>query len=105
MSDTVSKNETFSGLVNFLKLKLDKNHLVKLEPGAFECLGNLEELLLDSNQLASDQFDSMLFKGLKKLRRLNQRGNQLTKLDQETFHTRSDRFKVFTSWQQPIDYS
>lgn len=64
-------------------LDLSFNRISLLPPGAFDGLGNLDELLLNKNRLA--QLPGRIFRDTKKLRRLALEENRLKELPNGIF--------------------
>ena len=78
-------------IADLIELDLSDMGIQTLEPGVFQQLKNLENLMLDYNEL--EHIDTNCFKGLKNLERLNLRNNKLKCLKSEMFE--NDKLEVF----------
>nr|CAI5820613.1 unnamed protein product [Callosobruchus analis] len=79
---------TFRGLINLKQLYLFNNDIEVVEPGAFECLSNLEYLEIANNKL--DDITDIPTCELKELKTLNLSRNHLFALKRKNFVCKSE---------------
>ncbi|XP_043076443.1 toll-like receptor 5 [Puntigrus tetrazona] len=90
----VIRNNTFRRLSNLTSLKLDYNHLLQIDSGAFNGLSNLKNLTLTQCSLDGSVLSSNVLEPLVSLEMLVLRENNIQRIQPASFFSNMRRFHV-----------